>query len=124
MVQVGNEITNGFMWAPPVADCSEGGATWRPGNQSSCDARCLVNPGTGDKAKYLRCRYMCGASAASDCGPDAENKTGGWSKTCALAFVDQKWHCSNWPHFVTILNATIGAVRDASPSTQVMVHGG
>ena len=100
IVQVGNEITNGFMWAPPVAPCSDGGATWRPGNVSACQARCAVDPTTNDtSAHLLRCRYMCGTTGASDCGPDTENKSapGGWAGTCATAFVDQQRHCSNWP---------------------------
>ena len=65
---------------------------------------------------------MCGETASSDCGPDSLNESAGWSGTCAVAFVDRKLHCSNWPHFIQLLNATIKAVRDASPATKVMVH--
>jgi arabinogalactan endo-1,4-beta-galactosidase len=60
---------------------------------------------------------MCGASDASDCGPDNN------ASQCAVSFVDQQYRCSNWPHFVALLNATISAVRDAgAEQTKVMVH--
>ena len=100
-----------------------GGATWRPGNVSACQERCALDPTANDtKPHLLRCRYMCGSTGASDCGPDTLNKSAGWGGTCENAFVDEKWHCANWPHFVRLLNATISAVRDASPETKVMVH--
>lgn len=117
VVQVGNEVTNGFMWAPPTVNCSEGGATWRPGPVAECQARCAATNATNyTKSALLRCRYMCGSSEASDCG-DEHN-----ASACAVSFVDQKYRCSNWPHFVTLLNSTIQAVRDASRLTKVMVH--
>ena len=63
IVQACNEITNGMLWAPPVANCSHGGATCRPGNVSACQTRCAHTNATNyTKAALLRCRYMCGTS--------------------------------------------------------------
>lgn len=116
------------MWSPPTTNCSEGGGTWRPGPVKDCQARCAVTNATNyTKAALLRCRYMCGSSDASDCGPDNN------ASQCGVSFVDQEYRCSNWPHFIGLLNSTIKAVRDASSSftsdyttgsspSKVMVH--
>lgn len=76
----------------------------------------MTNVTNYTKAALLRCRYMCGGTDASDCGPDNN------ASKCEVSFVDQRYRCSNWPHFVTLLNSTIKAVRDSSDKTKVMVH--
>ena len=113
VIQVGNEITNGMLWTSAPVECAVGGGTWRQPQQAqvtACEAAHACAPNRTGQG----CRHDC--RTLSDCGSE-DNVS-----ACAKSYLDGRQRCSNWPRLVGLLNASIGAVRAASPTTKVMVH--